>query len=143
MYSFGRINPDNPFSGGFVEENLNGGVYKKFTRCECIIYRVRITEEQYHYLQYKIGKFVQERDRLRYNFLGLFGVAVNLPIKRENHYFCSQFVSELLIDSNIFESEKTPELIKPNDLFMIKDKELFWQGLVNDYYSFFAGCEKA
>ncbi|MGE5633178.1 MAG: hypothetical protein ACM3TR_19090, partial [Caulobacteraceae bacterium] len=47
MYSFGRVDPDNPFSGGFVEENLYEGVYKKFSCCECLIYRVRITEEQY------------------------------------------------------------------------------------------------
>jgi hypothetical protein len=26
MYSFGRTNPSNPFSGGFVEENLFDGV---------------------------------------------------------------------------------------------------------------------
>jgi hypothetical protein len=128
MYSFGRINPDNPFSGGFVEESLYEGVYKKFTNCECMIYRVKVTEEQYYSLREQVNKFAIERNNLKYNFLGLFGVLLNKPLGRKNHYFCSQFVSEILLESNVFHCEKSPELIKTNELFSIKNKEIIYEG---------------
>lgn len=130
MYSFGRINPENPFSGGFVEESIYEGVYKKFTKCECMIYRVKVTTEQYCLLREKIDKFTLEKSNLRYNFLGLFGVLLNMPLRRENHYFCSQFVSEILMESNVFHSEKSPALIKTNELFSIKNKEIIYEGFL-------------
>ena len=30
MYSFGRLNPYNTFIGGFVNERLNSGTFKRF-----------------------------------------------------------------------------------------------------------------
>jgi hypothetical protein len=134
MYSFGRINPDNPFSGGFVQESLFDGVYKKFSKCECLIYKVVVTEEQYYALENQIEKFMSEKDRYRYNFLGLFGILLNLQIKRENHYFCSQFISEILMECNIHDFDKTPELMKTTDLFKIKNKEIIWRGRANEYF---------
>lgn len=132
MYSFGRINPDNPFSGGFVEENLSEGVYKKFTRCECMIYRVKVTEEQYTSLQEQIKKFSAERENLKYNFLGLFGILLNKPLGRKNYYFCSQFVSEILMESNVFQSDKSPELIRTSELFAIRNKEIIYEGFLRE-----------
>lgn len=131
MYSFGRTNPDNPFSGGFVEENLFDGVYKKFSKCECLIYKVSVTEEQYDSLQARVKEFLKEKDAYRYSFLGLFGVLFNIPVKRKNCYFCSQFVSEILIENDIFDCEKTPELIRTDELLSISDKEFVYEGFVN------------
>ncbi|MBB6214209.1 hypothetical protein HNQ80_000278 [Anaerosolibacter carboniphilus] len=134
MYSFGRTNPENPFSGGFVEENLYEGVYRKFSKCECLIYQVRVTEDQYFSLQEQVENFKKEKDKYKYNFIGLFGVLLNMPIKRKNHYFCSQFVSELLMNSNIFNYEKVPELISSNELLAIENKEIIYEGFINQCY---------
>ena len=30
LYSFGRLNPYNPFKGGFVREDLNNGTFARF-----------------------------------------------------------------------------------------------------------------
>lgn len=133
MYSFGRTNPDNPFSGGFVEENLFGGVYKKYSSSECLIYKVRVTDEQYKFLLKEIEEFIKEKQKYRYNFLGLFGVLVNKPVKRKYYYFCSQFVSELLMKCDIYDSCKRPELIRPNELFSIDNKEVIYEGAINEY----------
>lgn len=133
MYSFGRINPNNPFSGGFVEENLYDGVYRKFSGSECLVFRVKITEEQYYSLKNHIEDFLKERHKYRYNFLGLFGLLFNKSIKRKNYYFCSQFISEILIKSSIYHTDKTPELVKTNDLFSVKNKEIIYEGFINKY----------
>jgi hypothetical protein len=131
MYSFGRKNPDNPFSGGFVIESLYEGVYKKFSSCECMIYKVAITEEQYCALEEQVKKFVKERENLKYNFLGLIAILFNRPLSRQNSFFCSQFVSKVLIESNIFNSDKTPELIRTDELFTIENGKVIYKGYIN------------
>lgn len=133
MYSFGRIEPDNPFSGGFTEENLFEGLFKKSGSCRCRIYRLKVDPSQFSAVQSGIYEFADRRDIYRYNLMGLVGVWLNVPIKRRNHYFCSQFVSEILIRSCLLPEEKVPELIKTDDLYAIKNKELIYEGPVLEY----------
>ncbi len=133
MYSFGRIHPNNPLSGGFVQENLYEGVFKKFSACECAVYRLKITEQQYSALSDEILRFMVNRDCYKYNFLGLFAAGMNVPLKRRNRYFCSQFVSELLIRSCILTSQNPPELVRPTDLLQIESKEKIFEGLTQAY----------
>jgi len=136
MYSFGRIDPDNPFSGGFVVENLYEGVFRKYANCQCMILRVKITKEQYYSLKKYVYEFSIDKDKYRYNFLGLYFVLINKTIRRKNYYFCSQFISEVLRKSNVMESGKCSELTRTDDLYTIKNRELLYEGLINEGYCF-------
>ena len=136
LYSFGRKKPYNPFSGGFVVETFFGGTYSRFPRSECYITTLEITEEQYNSLKKELETFMQQKDHYKYNFLGLFGALLNIPVKRKNYYFCSQFVSEMLIKSGIYLSSKPPELIRPDDLFNIENQQFYYSGFVNQCLSF-------
>ena len=133
MYSFGRIFPSNPFIGGLVEENLKDGVYKRFQNSHCIIYKIEVTNKQYSLLEKELKKFLKDQKKYKYSLLGLIGVILNKPIKRDNRYFCSEFISHLLITSNIYNSDKIPGLTKPSDLLNIGDKEFVYEGLTYDY----------
>lgn len=133
MYSFGRINPDNPFSGGFVEENLFEGVYKKNEAAECKIYRIPVTRRQLNGMKRDIRFFYKNRKRYHYNFLGLFGVLFNKPLYRKNHYFCSQFVYMLLKKHDIIDIGKHPELVQAYDFFDIENKTLIYEGRIIDF----------
>ncbi len=133
MYSFGRKNPNNPFSGGFVEENLKGGVYKKFTDARCLIYKVKVTPLQYDSLKHELSKFQNEAEKYHYNLLGLLGAKFGIPLKRKHHYFCSQFVSEILINSKVYDIDKEPELIAPDDLYSMENLELLYEGFITLY----------
>ncbi|WP_066892036.1 hypothetical protein [Clostridium nigeriense] len=133
MYSFGRVFPSNPFIGGLVEENLKDGVYKKFQNSQCIIYRVQVSNKQYLLLKEELEKFLKDQKKYKYSLLGLIGVIINKPIKRSNRYFCSEFVSHLLIKSNIYDSDKIPSLTKPSDLLNINQKEFIYEGLTYEY----------
>ena len=133
MYSFGRVFPSNPFIGGLVEENLKDGVYKKFQNSQCIIYRVQVSNKQYLLLKEELDKFLKDQKKYKYSLLGLIGVIINKPIKRSNRYFCSEFVSHLLIKSNIYDSDKIPSLTKPSDLLNINQKEFIYEALTYEY----------
>jgi len=132
MYSFGRTNPDNPFSGGFVKENLYDGVFKKNKSSACQIFKIPVTEEQFLGLKKDIEFFYQNRAQYRYNFLGLFGVLLNRPLNRKYHYFCSQFIYTLLKKHNLLEIDKHPELVQTIDLLDIENKSLIYEGLIID-----------
>ena len=54
------------------------------------------------------------------------------PIHRDKHYFCSQFITTLLKQSNIWHSPKIPELTSPTDLLNIPNKTLVYEGFINE-----------
>lgn len=135
MYSFGRVFPTVPFIGGLVEENLTEGVYKRFNNTKCIIYKIPVSDYKNKLLKDELKGFLLNKDKYRYNFIGLLTYTINKPLARENHYFCSEFISHLLIESKIYNTDKLPSLIRPNDLLNeIKPKELVYEGLASDLY---------
>ncbi len=138
MYSFGRIIPDKVLPAGFVEENLYSGVFSMFPDSRCMIYRVPVTVEQYNLLCDEINNFKDNKDNLRYNILGTSLLYINKPRKRENRYFCSEFVSEVLINSGIYKTDKLPESILPLDLLEISPKTLIYEGYINESKYLFA-----
>lgn len=133
MYSFGRVFPQIPFIGGLVEEDLQNGVYKRFQNSKCVIYKISVDDEQYTLLKEELESFLKDQKKYKYSLLGLIGVAIQKPIKRSNHYFCSEFISHLLIKSNIYDSDKIPGLTKPSDLLDITHKEFIYEGLAYEY----------
>ena len=133
MYSFGRKIPNNPFIAGLVKENLYDGTFKLFTKSKCLIYKIRITDNQFIGLKHDLESHFLNKDNYKYNFLGLFLVKLRFPYKRNNYYFCSQFVSELLMNNNIFYFNKKPEFIKPSDIQKINYDDILYEGLVTNF----------
>src|SRR5690625_3279074 len=62
LYSFGRLNPNNPFIGGFTIESIDGGIFKRFKETTCQIYMVRTTDEKYEDLRRRIQYFIDHKD---------------------------------------------------------------------------------
>ena len=58
---------------------------------------------------------------------------MSLPIKRENHYVCTQFVAEILENAHIYEFEKSNLLVKPIDFEKIDNSNVIYTGYLNKY----------
>lgn len=132
MYSFGRKNPEKMLPAGFVEENLYDGVFAMFPHSRCLVYKVSISSEQYESIENELNSFISNKDDYKYNILGTATTLINKPLLRKNYYFCSQFVSEVLIKSGVYKTDKLPELIQPMDLLEIPNKTLVYEGLINN-----------
>lgn len=132
MYSFGRLDPDNPFSGGLTIENIFTGVFQKSPNAICLIYELEITEQQFNDLKKEINLFYDSEINYRYNFIGLFGVLVDRPVYRDTHYFCSEFISTLLKNSDIWHSPKLPQLTSPTDMLEVPNKSILYEGFINE-----------
>ncbi|MFD2043252.1 hypothetical protein ACFSTA_02515 [Ornithinibacillus salinisoli] len=125
VYSFGRKEPTNPFIGGFVKEDIRSHL---FQRAECAVYSCSISDDQYYRMYKYIKSMEEQRDLYHYNFLGLFGVLLNKPIKRSNAFFCSEFVASVMEQGDITEVNKPTSLITPHDLTENEAFELLYQG---------------
>ena len=131
MYSFARLNPYNPFLGGFVQESPKFGTFKRFSKTKTKIYSVEVDDEQYKNLKSLIKDINLNKKSYHFNILGLFAVAFNLKIKREKYFYCAEFVKYVLDESNI--QLDLPDIIKPNDFEGLNELEEIYRGQLNEY----------
>ena len=131
MYSFGRLNPYNPFIGGFVHEGLKRGTFKRFKNTKAAIYSINLTNQQYKTIKRTIKKFKKRKHLYTFNVIGLFATAFNIKYKKDNSFYCAEFIKYLMEQAQL--QIELPELIKPNDFKNINNSELKYQGILREY----------
>lgn len=136
MYSFGRLNPYNPFIGGFVHEGINIGTFKRFKNTKTAIYSLELTHKQYNRLKKLIKKIKNTKYLYSFNVLGLFASGFNIKLNRKNCFYCSEFVKYLIEKSKL--GIELPDLIKPNDFKKINSLKLIYKGILQNYNETYA-----
>ncbi|WP_284140200.1 MULTISPECIES: hypothetical protein [unclassified Virgibacillus] len=132
VYSFGRKQPSNPFSGGFVREDIRGDFLKK---ASCAIFKYRLSDKDYEKVISNIKAIEAEQNKYKYNFIGLIGFLLNIEINREYALFCSQFVARVMKDSETFQVSKPSCFVTPADIREQAGMELIYQGKL-EFYSY-------
>lgn len=132
MYSFGRLNPYNPFSGGFVHERIDKGTFKRFKKTKTKIYSLEISEEKYEKLESIIEQIQQKRNLYKFNVIGLLAIALNVRIKREKYFYCAEFVKYVLEQSQVLQ---LPEMVKPEDFEKVSGISEVYRGVLREYNS--------
>lgn len=130
VYSFGRKKPWNPFIGGFVKENL---CWALFARAKCAVYSCSVDADTYDGIMEDVQSFCRDSSRYSYNLLGLFGVIFNKDFKRENTYFCSQFVAFVLQHNGIDPVGKPSAFTTPGDFEKSERLKLVYSGNLCEY----------
>lgn len=130
LYSFGRKGSYNIFNGGFVKEGLDRGVFKRFKKTKTAIYSLEVSRLQYRRVVKEIEKFKQDKDKYRYDMIGVLSVALKKPFRRENYFYCSDFVKYIIEKARI--DLDLPEVVKPMD-FKQEKLDLVYKGLLRDY----------
>lgn len=131
MYSFGRLNPRNPFIGGFVHESINHGTFKRFKYTKTKIYSLEIEEKQYFKIKQKIEYIKSERSNYKFNVIGLFAVGIHKRIKFKNSFYCAEFIKYLIENADI--ETNLPEMVKPEDFKKLENTKLIYEGKLKDY----------
>ena len=110
FYSFARKKPHFTLPAGLVEERLSP------RRCvPCCLYALQVSDQTYARLQARLWKMYRRREHYHYSLLGALACFLNLPLQRRRHYFCSQFVADLLESCHAVELPKPPTLVRPAD----------------------------
>lgn len=99
---------------GFCEETLEKhrrrGVEQSLS---CVL---AVSDEAYQAIQSRIETFQQRRAEYRYTRLGVVCCLLRIPFLWRQHYFCSQFVAEVLKQSAAFPLARHAQLYLPNQL---------------------------
>lgn len=131
MYSFGRKYPNNPFIGVFVIESINKGTFLKFKDTKCKVIEISITDSQYEELCCNIYSMIIDKDKYKYNLLGLCLAAFHIYAHFDNKFYCSEFVRYILNLSDI-DVSMIPDIAHPTD-FMCMDNNVLYEGLLSKY----------
>lgn len=131
LYSFARKKYYNPLIGGFVKEDRNNNPI--LMKSKCVIYCLETDVETYNRVLNNIKEFYNNKDKFKYNILGLIGVIIKKEFKRKNKYFCSQFVATVLKDSGIELISKKPCFTMPFDFAELDSLSFVYEGLLSKY----------
>jgi len=131
MYSFGRLNPYNPWIGGFVHEGIHYGTFKRFKNTVTEVYSLEITKYQHEKMK-KIIEFIKNVELpYKFNLIGLFAVGFNKRIHIRHSFYCAEFVKHVLEQAKV--PVNLPEIIKPEDFKKLENLKLEYRGKLKDY----------
>ncbi len=130
MYSFGRLNPYNPFWGGFVHEGVDKGTFKRFKKTKARVYSLQVNDDQYDKVVQVIRDIQDNKLDYNFNILGLIGVILHYKVKRERYFYCAEFVKYVLEESDIC---NLPDIVKPEDFKEIDNLNVVYNGQLREY----------
>ena len=133
MYSFGRLNPYNPFIGGFVEEGINKGTFKRFYKTTAMVLEFKVSEEKYNAIQYFIEYFKNNKKQFHYNYWGVVFACIRKHHTSSKRFYCSEFVKTCLETFNIENAKELPRIIKPIDFLKLNNKNIIYTGFLQNY----------
>ena len=133
MYSFGRLNPYNPFWGGFVHEYIDKGTFKRFYKTRAKVYSLEVTEEQYRSIKSNIDQIKNNKEDYKFNIIGLFAVGFHKKIKKQKSFYCAEFIKYVMEKADI--KTDLPDIVKPEDFKNIKELQEIYGGLLRKYQS--------
>ena len=132
LYSSTRKNGYTMFPAGPSKEYLNRGVFRLREDIPCALYALDVTEEAYLRARRRADHMMAHGELYRFNSLGLLLCALHIRWKRRRHYFCSQFVSEVLQKSGSLDLPKHSTLMHPNDYASMPQLRCLYQGRLGD-----------
>jgi len=78
----------------------------------CVLYSLDVTEEVYKDIEERIRVFRESTQRYTFNYFGMFLAIFRIPLKipfiYHNSYFCTMFVSEILVKSGAIKLKFKP-----------------------------------
>lgn len=133
MYSFGRKNPYNPFWGGFVRESPHFGTFKRFTQTEAVVLCLPADAEKRQEVARRLEEMYRNRHDYGYNTLGLLLAAFRISYRRENRYYCSEFVKAFLEECQLISSDAVGRIPKPVEFLSLHDGKEIYRGKLRLY----------
>lgn len=128
MYSFARKYLYTPLPAGLRIEPLQDGFYKRNDSIPCALYELKVSDESYKKAKALVSEMMEEEKLYKFNILGLILCRMNISYKRNQHYFCSEFVSEILQKSEAIQLPKNPSLMRPADYTQLEELDCLYEG---------------
>ena len=132
LYSSTRKNGYTMFPAGPSKEYLNRGVFRLRDNAPCALYALEVSDEAYSHALCRAEEFMRHSEEYSFNTLGLILCGLHIRWQRRRHYFCSQFVSEVLEQSGALALPKDSTLMHPNDYTLLPQLKCLYKGRLAD-----------
>ncbi len=133
LYSFGRKKLNMPWIAGYVEENPQKGVFKKYNPM-CEVLSLRISEDKYQKLVELISYVKNHSKEYKYNYLGLIYTYFKIPHRLHKRFTCTEFIAWLLDSIDISPNiDKDVSLIVSNDYYFIPEIQSVYKGRMHSF----------
>ena len=132
LYSSTRKNGYTMFPAGPSREYLDRGVFRLCPDVPCALYALEVSEEAYTRARRRADHMMAHGNLYRFNVLGLILCGLHIRWRRRRHYFCSQFVGEVLEKSGALELPKHSTLMHPNDYPLLPQLKCLYKGRLAD-----------
>ena len=132
MYSFGRLHPYNPVWAGLVHEKQNDGTFKRFKKTKAAIYSIEVEDDQYVIIRNTIYDMYRNRKKYKFNIIGLLAIGFNKSVKRDNWFYCAEFVKYVLDKAGV-NLGLPNKMIRPENFKYVENKDLEYYGLFRKY----------
>ena len=131
-YKASRKNGYTMFPAGPSREYLNRGVFLMRENIPCALYALEVTDEAYIRAKRRTQHMMHHGELYRFNSLGLLLCWMHIRWQRRRHYFCSQFVSEVLQKSGALDLPKPSTLMHPSDYAELPQLRCLYRGTLAD-----------
>lgn len=128
FYSFARLYPEFPLPAGFVRETLDSGYFGTHRAMPSALYCLDVQDDVYAFIAARIEEMCERAADYRYSVMGLLLCQMDLAFERGRHFFCSQFVADLLEQSGALRLPKPPSLMRPMDFVGLPGLRLLYSG---------------
>lgn len=98
----------------------------------CSLYRVEISNETYNETKAALSEHERQAHKFKYSTLGVILCYLRIAYKRRNRYFCSQFVSEILQQTDAVPLKKRSYLYLPDDFMATEELSLCFSGKLSE-----------
>lgn len=119
FYSFARRHPSLPLPAGLVREKLDTGYFGLHPETPCLLLSLPVDETTYRCLRCRVDQMIDRASDYRYSLLGVLLCRLDVAHRRRTHYFCSQFVAQLLTDAGALALPTDPSLTQPADFLAL------------------------
>jgi hypothetical protein len=142
MYSFGRKYKLNPLLGHFKKEEPHSGLFGLQKELPSKVFELTVTPTQYYRAKALLDAFVEEKDKYKYNYMGIIHSFQKKSYAYEDRFLCSEFVYHILKESAILNLKMPRNLVRPEHLKNI-GWPVYFEGDLKAHHPIEAGFEDA
>ncbi len=116
--------PDTYYSfnyRGFAIETVEKHKRRGVKKSKC--YQWMVPDDTYEEIKHRIQDVKEDKDSYRYTRLGVLCCVLHIPLHWKKHYFCSQFVAELLEKSGAVSLSRSPSCFLPNHFIPLMENQ--------------------
>lgn len=113
---------------GFIVEKIDRYLKPGREPFPCRLYELEVSVKKYNLVKSFVTFFANNKRDMHYSKWGVFFSILYIPYKRKHHYFCSQFVAEILKHTKAARLKKGSRFYFPRDFEKLDGVHLKFHG---------------